>query len=61
MLSDAVKFVSVRSSLGNLSLFEITYKGLSIIYPKISDEIWRITKVSYFLISLSTTFLNPKI
>ena len=37
------------------------YKGLSYYLTKIFDEIWRITKVSHFLISLSTTFLNPKI
>ena len=37
------------------------YKRLSIIFPKILDEIWRITKLRHFLISLAITFLNPKI
>ena len=37
------------------------YKGLRIIFPKILDEIWRITKVRHSLIPLSTTLLNPKI
>ena len=43
--------------LGELESFR-NYKGLSIIFPKILDEIWRITKVRHFLIPLSTTFLN---
>ena len=46
--------------LGELASIR-NYKGLSIILQKILDEIWRITKVRYFLIPLSTTFLNPKI
>ena len=29
------------------------HKSLSIIFPKILDEIWRITKVRHFLIPLS--------
>ena len=37
------------------------YKRLSIIFPKILDEIWRITKLRHFLIPLAITFLNPKI
>ena len=45
---------------GELESFR-NYKGLSIIFPKILDEIWRITKVRHFLIPLSITFLNPKI
>ena len=36
-------------------------KGFSIIFPKILDAIWRITKVRNFLISLSIAFLSPKI
>ena len=35
--------------------------SLSIMFPKILDEVWRITKVRHFLIPLSTTFLNQKI
>ena len=41
--------------LGELESFR-NYKGLSIIFPKILDEIWRITKVRHFQISLSITF-----
>ena len=33
------------------------YKGLSIIFPKILDEIWR----RHFLILNAITFLNPEI
>ena len=29
------------------------YKGLSIIFPKILDEIWRSTKVKHFVIPLA--------
>ena len=46
--------------LGEFKSFR-NYQGLSIIFPKILDEIWRITKVIHFLIPLSITFLNPKI
>ena len=46
--------------LGELKSFR-NYKGLSIIFPKILDAIWRITKVRHFLISLSTAFLSLKI
>ena len=47
--------------LGKLVTFR-NYKGLSIILPKILDEIWRITKVvRHFLIPNTITFLNPKI
>ena len=50
ILSGAIKFVSARSSQGNLTLFEITRASV------------RITNESQFLlIPLSTTFLNPKI
>ena len=45
--------------LGELKSYP--YKGLSIIFPKILDEIWRITKVKHFLILNAITFLNPKI
>ena len=38
MLNGAIKFVSVRSSLRNLSLCEIT-KSLNFIIPKILDEL----------------------
>ena len=37
------------------------YKGFSIIFPKIFDAIWRLTKVRRNLISLSIVFLSPKI
>ena len=46
--------------LGKLEFFR-NYKGFSIIFPKILDAIWRITKVRHFLIPLAITFLNPKI
>ena len=47
--------------LGELVSFR-NYKGLSIIFLKILDEIWRITKVvGHFLIPNAITFLNPKI
>ena len=36
-------------------------KGFGIIFPKMLDAIWRITKVKSILIPLSITFLNPKI
>ena len=50
ILSGAIKFVSARSSQGNLTLFEIT------------TALVRITNESQFLlIPLSITFLNPKI
>ena len=35
------------------------YKGLSIIFPKILDAIWSITR--HFVISLSIAFLSPKV
>ena len=47
-------------SFRNYDLWK-NYKGLSIIFPKILDAIWRITKVRHFLITLSILFLNPKI
>ena len=34
--------------LGELESFR-NYKGLSIIFPKILDEIWRITKVRHLI------------
>ena len=37
ILSSAIKFVSVRSSSGNLSLRN--YKGFNILFPKILDAI----------------------
>ena len=37
------------------------YKGLSIIFPKILDAIWRDTKVGHFQIPLSIPFLNSQI
>ena len=37
------------------------YKGFGIIFPKIFDAIWSITKVRHFVISLSIAFLSPKI
>ena len=37
------------------------FKGCSIIFSKILDAIYQITKVRIFLIPLSMTFLNPKI
>ena len=37
------------------------YNGLSIVFPTILDEIWRITKMRHFLILNTTTFFNPKI
>ena len=46
--------------LGERGSFRI-YNGLSIIFPKILDEIWRITKVRDFLIANAITFLKPKI
>ena len=46
--------------LGQLESFR-NYKGLSIIFPKILDAIWRVTKVRHFLIPLSIVFLNSKI
>ena len=60
ILSGAIKVVSVRSSQGNLNLFEIT-QGLSIIFPKIFDAILGFTKVRIFLIPVSIAFSNPKI
>ena len=59
ILSGAIKVVSVRSSQGNLNLFEITY-GLSMIFPKILDAILGFTKVRIFLIPLSIAFSNPR-
>ena len=46
--------------LGELGPFR-NYKGLSIIFAKILDEIQRITKMRHFLIPLAIKFLNPKI
>ena len=46
--------------LGELSSFR-NYKGFSIIFLKILDEICRITKVRQFLLLNTTTFFNPKI
>ena len=46
--------------LGELESFR-NYKGFSVIFPKILDAIWRITKVRHFLIPLAIRFLNPKI
>ena len=40
---------------------EVYYMGLSIIFSKILDAIWRITKVRNFLIFLSIGFLSSKI
>ena len=60
ILSGAIKVVSVRSSQGNLNLFEIT-QGLSIIFPKILDAILGFTKVRLFLIPVSIAVSNPKI
>ena len=37
------------------------HKGFTVIFPKILDEIWRITKVRKYLVPLAITFLNPKI
>ena len=45
--------------LGELESFR-NYKGLSIIFLKILDEILPVTNVRHFLI-LNVTFLNPKI
>ena len=53
--------ISIRSvALGEFESFR-NYKGLSIIFPKILVEIWRITKVRHFLIPNAIIFLNPKI
>ena len=60
ILSGAIKVVSVRSSQGNLNLFEIT-QGLSIIFPKILDAILGFTKVRIFLIPVSIAVSNRKI
>ena len=46
--------------LGQLQFFR-NYQGFSIIFPKILDAIWRITKERIFLIPRSITFLSPKI
>ena len=46
--------------LGELESFR-NYKGLSIIFPKILVEIWRITKVRHFLIPNAIIFLNTKV
>ena len=54
------KIIICSIILGELESFRI-YKGLSIIFPKILDEIWRITKVRHFLIAKAITFLKPKI
>ena len=47
-------------ALGELESFR-NYKGLSIIFPKILVEIWRITKVRHFLIPNAIIFLNTKV
>ena len=53
--------ICIRSViLGQLRSFQ-NYKSLSIIFPKILDEIWCITKLRHFLIPLTISFLNPKI
>ena len=46
--------------LGELESFWNS-KGFIIIFPNILDAIWRITKVTHFLIPLAITFVNPKI
>ena len=57
ILSGAIKVASVRSSQGNLNLFEMTY-GLSMIFPKILDAILGFTKVRIFLIPLFIVFFE---
>ena len=62
IINGAVKFVSVRSSQGNLSLFEIT--RASVLFSRkfcMKFDEKCLTKVRHFLIPLSITFLNPKI
>ena len=46
--------------LGELESFR-NYKVFSIIFPKILDAMYCITKVGMLLVPLSITFLNPKI
>ena len=57
ILSGAIKFVSVRSSKDNLSLFETT--RASYYFPENLDAILSFTKVRIFLIPLLIAFLNP--
>ena len=45
--------------LGELESFR-TYEGFGIIFPKILDAAYLITKVRILLILLSITLLNPK-
>ena len=66
ILSGTIKFVSVRSSQGNLSLFKITRASalFSRKFQRQFEAIQRITKVRIFLIPLCITYsayLNPKI
>ena len=45
--------------LGELESFR-NYEGFSIIFPKILDAVYLITKLRILLILLSITLLNPK-
>ena len=59
ILSCAKKFLSVRSSLGILSLFEI--KRTSVLFPGNFSCYLKFTKVRIFLIPLYIAFSVPKI
>ena len=55
-------FKAIQSTFRSVEIHSLpNYKGLSIIFPKILDEIWCITKVRHFLIPLAISFMNPKI
>ena len=59
-LSDAIKFVSVRSSYGTLNLFEIT-KASVLFARKFKIQSYSCTNVRIFLIPISITYLNTEI
>ena len=54
-------FLSVRSSYGNLSLFEIAGASAVLFSRKFQMRFSLLRRWDFFLIPLSITFLNPKI
>ena len=60
IISGATKFASVRSSKGNLSLFEIA-RALVLSFQKFQVQFNVLRTLEFFLIPFSITFQNPKI
>ena len=60
ILSGAIEFISLRSSLGNLSLFEIT-RTSELFSRKMQMQFIVLRKRDFFPIRLSIPFSNPKI